>query len=215
MKLTLNRLKDSAFWSGGGFSLPKFDIERMRAASGRAEQGFLEYVRLRDSVSFPLSMIDKITPRPEEGVRNMLESLGLEAMYGVDTGLDMTKFKSLADFVAECTRIPLSPTKPIVGDKIFQWETGLPSSLWTNCKDTDPLIMLPYRWEMTGHRMPELLLSKKSGKDNLKVWIEKCGLDIPEEKFGDLLTAVKEDSLAKHKTLTAEEFLAVAKPFTA
>ncbi len=48
--------------------------------NGRAEQGFLEYLRLRDSVAFPLSMIDKITPRPEEGVRNMLASLGLEGM---------------------------------------------------------------------------------------------------------------------------------------
>ncbi|MDR1550556.1 MAG: hypothetical protein LBT06_18490 [Hungatella sp.] len=140
-------------------------------------------------------------------------ALGLAALYGVDTGVDMSKFKSLADFVAECSRIPIPPTKPIVGDKIFLWETGLPSSLWTNCKDTDPLIMLPYHWDIIGQTEPQLLMSKKSGKDNLKVWLKKCNMEVPEEKFSALLLALKELSLKKHKTLDEEEFISVAREF--
>ncbi|MDR2247976.1 MAG: mannitol dehydrogenase family protein [Treponema sp.] len=49
---------------------------------GLAEAGFLEYIRDPGKVSFPWSMIDKITPRPDEGVRQMLESLGFTDTEG-------------------------------------------------------------------------------------------------------------------------------------
>ncbi|MGN1146857.1 MAG: mannitol dehydrogenase family protein [Lachnospiraceae bacterium] len=45
---------------------------------GLAEQGFLDYVENPAKVSFPWSMIDKITPRPDEGVRSMLLQEGFE-----------------------------------------------------------------------------------------------------------------------------------------
>lgn len=133
-------------------------------------------------------------------------ALALESMYGVDSGLDMSKFKGLSEFVAECARMPVARTKPIVGEDIFYWETGLPSSLWVNVKDIDPLIMLPYHWDMTGHRMPELLLSKKSGKDNVKTWLEKCSLSVPEEQLNELLNRIKYRSLEEHRTLNEKDF---------
>jgi fructuronate reductase len=49
---------------------------------GLAEKGFLDYIRDPGKVSFPWSMIDKITPRPDEGVRQMLESLGFNDTEG-------------------------------------------------------------------------------------------------------------------------------------
>lgn len=133
-------------------------------------------------------------------------ALGLEALYGVDSGLRMELFKELSRFVTERTRVNPGPTKPVVGEKIFLWETGLPSSLWVNCKDIDPLIMLPYSYEVTGQNEPYLLLGKKSGKDNLKTWIADAGADVPEEKMGELLQLVKKKSYAEKRDLTMEEF---------
>ncbi|MCL2184920.1 MAG: mannitol dehydrogenase family protein [Treponema sp.] len=51
----------------------------------KADAGFLNYIRDKSKVSFPWSMIDKITPRPDESVREMLLSAGLEEMQGVIT----------------------------------------------------------------------------------------------------------------------------------
>ena len=45
---------------------------------GSAEKEFLDYIRNRSVVSFPLSMIDKITPGPDQGVKAMLEKTGFE-----------------------------------------------------------------------------------------------------------------------------------------
>ncbi|MDR1535832.1 MAG: mannitol dehydrogenase family protein [Planctomycetota bacterium] len=46
--------------------------------AGLAEAGFAGYVGNPAEVSFPWSMIDKITPRPDEGVRKMLLEAGFE-----------------------------------------------------------------------------------------------------------------------------------------
>lgn len=133
-------------------------------------------------------------------------ALSLETMYGVSSGLDMTQFRSLSQFISDVTRVPVAPTKPVVGEKIFLWETGLPSSLWVNSKDIDPLIMLPYMWTMTGQTEPDLLLGKKSGKDNLKTWLDRHGLTVSEESMGELLNRIKKKSYAEKRDITADEF---------
>jgi fructuronate reductase len=62
---------------------------------GKAEAGFLNYVYDRQKISFPWTMIDKITPRPDEGVKTILAVAGLEDIEGVIT----TKNTYVAPFV--------------------------------------------------------------------------------------------------------------------
>ena len=52
---------------------------------GLAEKGFLSYVEDPARVSFPWSMIDKITPRPDDGVKEMLKKTGFDDTEGVIT----------------------------------------------------------------------------------------------------------------------------------
>lgn len=51
--------------------------------NGLAESGFVSYIE--EKVSFPWTMIDKITPRPDESVRMLLQKDGLEGMEPVVT----------------------------------------------------------------------------------------------------------------------------------
>jgi fructuronate reductase len=53
--------------------------------NGVADKGFLDYISDKNKVSFPWSMIDKITPRPDDSVREMLAGAGLEDMQGIVT----------------------------------------------------------------------------------------------------------------------------------
>lgn len=46
--------------------------------NGKAEPGFADYVNTPGRLSFPWTMIDKITPRPDPEVRKMLEDAGFE-----------------------------------------------------------------------------------------------------------------------------------------
>ncbi|MDR2952170.1 MAG: mannitol dehydrogenase family protein [Treponema sp.] len=53
--------------------------------NGAASAGFLDYVHDKKKLAFPWTMIDKITPRPFDGVSDSLESCGLEDMRSVET----------------------------------------------------------------------------------------------------------------------------------
>lgn len=52
---------------------------------GLVEPGFMEYLKDENKVSFPWTMIDKITPRPSSEIANGLEAEGIEAMRPVVT----------------------------------------------------------------------------------------------------------------------------------
>lgn len=53
---------------------------------GLVDPGFVDYLDNRDLVSFPWTMIDKITPRPSEEVRKVLEQDGYESAAIACTG---------------------------------------------------------------------------------------------------------------------------------
>ena len=53
--------------------------------AGLVPQGFLDYLKDESKVSFPWSMIDKITPRPDAKVQKMLEEDGFEDNYTIIT----------------------------------------------------------------------------------------------------------------------------------
>lgn len=62
---------------------------------GLAEAGFLAYLEDKEKVSFPWTMIDKITPRPDEKVEKMLKSDGISGISPVIT----SKHTYIAPFV--------------------------------------------------------------------------------------------------------------------
>lgn len=51
------------------------------AELGRVEQGFVNYINDRNKITFPWSMIDKITPRPHESIEHILKE---DEVEGVD-----------------------------------------------------------------------------------------------------------------------------------
>lgn len=70
-------------------------ISRKWVAQGLVEEGFLNYINNPQKVTFPWSMIDKITPRPAESVKEALKESGF-ANVGI---LCTTKNTFIAPFV--------------------------------------------------------------------------------------------------------------------
>ncbi len=70
-------------------------IAREWLKKGFVEQEFIDYLEDESKVTFPLTMIDKITPRPSETVKKTLEDLGLENMNIIVT----SKSSYMAPFV--------------------------------------------------------------------------------------------------------------------
>lgn len=89
--MLLERYKNGAFpiamlsidnCSNNGDKLKSSIIEIAKewVKKGFSDDGFIEYLEDSKKVSFPLSMIDKITPRPSEIISKKLEETGLEGM---------------------------------------------------------------------------------------------------------------------------------------
>ena len=55
------------------------------AEKGHVEQGFVDYINDKTKVTFPWSMIDKITPRPHESIEHILEEDGVEGVEPIIT----------------------------------------------------------------------------------------------------------------------------------
>ncbi len=77
---------------------------------GLAEKGFLEYITDPSKVSFPWTMIDKITPRPDAKVAEMLKQDGIEELDAVIT----SKNTYIAPFVnaEECEYLVIEDAFP-------------------------------------------------------------------------------------------------------
>lgn len=78
--------------------------------NGSAESGFSDYVKDKTKVSFPWTMIDKITPRPDASVEEILKQDGIEELTPVIT----SKNTYAAPFVnaEECEYLIIEDTFP-------------------------------------------------------------------------------------------------------
>lgn len=140
--------------------------------------------------------------------------LSLKLLYGVDTGIQLDKIVETSKMLRQMTGQDVHPHKAVVGDRIFTYETGLPWSLWKNCRDENPTAMFSYMWEVTGHKGPGLVIGKKSGKDNIKDYLDKLGLVADNDQVTRILDLVKEKAYEVNRVLNDDEFRAIHKKVT-
>jgi len=137
--------------------------------------------------------------------------LALKLLYGVDTGVDLSRLVETSKMLRKMTKMDVYPHKAVVGDRIFTYETGLPWSLWKNCRDENPTAMFSYMWPVTGHSGPAIVIGKKSGKDNIADFLNQLGLKADSEQITEILSNVKEKAYEVNRALKAEEFIEIHK----
>ena len=71
---------DNCSHNGDKLKLAITTFAKEWAKNGVVEEGFVSYTEDENKVSFPWTMIDKITPHPSEQVKKALEDLGLQDM---------------------------------------------------------------------------------------------------------------------------------------
>ena len=139
------------------------------------------------------------------GNANLLEvALALEALYGIPTRLDLSKARELASLVRERSGYDLAPWSPLTGDNLFTRESGAVASQFH-----DPSAIEPYASDVVGAQRG-IVLGKKSGLDSIRLKAEELGLDLPEERFPELLAAVKALAVERKRLVTDAEFRRLA-----
>jgi isopropylmalate/homocitrate/citramalate synthase len=137
--------------------------------------------------------------------------MALLTLYGIDVGIDYSKLNELSELVMEICGIETPANRPFVGSKAYTIESGIVTSWFKNAFEKDPTIVFPVHPKFVGHSMPEIILGKKSGVDNITLWSQKLGIELSEEEKMTVLNQVKLRSHDLKRTLTEDEFRKIAK----
>jgi isopropylmalate/homocitrate/citramalate synthase len=137
--------------------------------------------------------------------------LALQMLYGLETSIDCSKLYGLSRLVRELAGVPVAPNRAVVGDRIFNVESGIITSWVKNVGSENLLEAFPFRPEFVGQTGPEIVLGKGSGLDSVLIWLDKCGLGpANEEQSMEILTRVKAASLERKGLLDKETFTEIA-----
>jgi isopropylmalate/homocitrate/citramalate synthase len=131
-------------------------------------------------------------------------AIALRALYGVETGLRLDRIREAAARIQELSGYGLAPWKPLTGETLFRRESGAVASQFH-----DPPSIEPYSSELVGADRA-IVLGKKSGLDSIRIKVEELGLEVPEERWPELLAQVKELGTRKRGLVTDDELRELA-----
>ena len=131
-------------------------------------------------------------------------ALALEALYGVETGLRLDRLRTVSELVRETAGTPIEAWKPVAGENLFVRESGAVASQFHI-----PKAIEPYSADLVGAERA-IVLGKKSGLDSIRLKCEELGLEVPEERWPELLEQVKQLGTEKRGLVTDEEFRRLA-----
>lgn len=139
--------------------------------------------------------------------------LALLTMYGVDTGIRTERFFDLSKLVMELAGVSQPSNRPVVGDRLFNVESGIITT-WVRNVGDDLTESFPYRPELVGQPPPRLVLGKGSGLDSVAAALDRHGRTATQDQLQEILGNVKERSLSTKGLLEDDEFLEIVEKVT-
>jgi isopropylmalate/homocitrate/citramalate synthase len=135
--------------------------------------------------------------------------LALRCLYGKDLGIKTDQFVDVSRFVMDLARVTQPPNRPIVGDKLYEVESGIIAGWIRLARKEHPLEYVPFAPELVGQKPVNIVLGKNSGPPSIDEWCEKLGITATDEEKMAILQGVKAKSFEKKDLLTTDEFKAV------
>jgi isopropylmalate/homocitrate/citramalate synthase len=132
--------------------------------------------------------------------------LSLLTMYGVDLGIKTEKLYGIAKFLREATGMPIRPNTPVVGDTLFNIESGIVTNMYKNSKDEAPNEIYPFLPELAGQYPSKIVLGKHSGLPSVDLHLRSLGIEATDEEQAELLQAIKDLAVKKKDVLRQDEF---------
>src|SRR3972149_2317793 len=136
--------------------------------------------------------------------------LSLLCLHGVDIGIRTEKFCEVSRFVMEKAGVTQPPNRPIVGDKLYEVESGIIAGWFRLARKEAPLEYVPFSADLVAQKPVNVVLGKNSGPPSMEEWCEKLGIQANEQERMAMLLKVKAKSFEKKGLLTAAEFKAIA-----
>ena len=137
-------------------------------------------------------------------------AMALLTMYGIDIGLNYDKLYPLSKLVQEIAGVDVPSNRSVVGDKLFQVESGIIANWFKNCGLEHQTELFPFKPEFVGQPAADVVIGKGSGMDTINIWLERLQIQATQEQAIAILAAVKASGLEKKSLLTVDEFKTIA-----
>jgi isopropylmalate/homocitrate/citramalate synthase len=137
--------------------------------------------------------------------------ISLLTMYGVDTGIRTEHLTKLSRYVRKIAKLAMASNRQIVGDTVFDIESGIIASWFKNVGPEHLLEVFPIHWDLVGQRPARVVLGKNSGLDSIKMHLQRLRVKATDDQVNELVLRVKTASLKKKGLVDDQEFRKMVK----
>jgi isopropylmalate/homocitrate/citramalate synthase len=137
-------------------------------------------------------------------------ALAMKTLYDVDLGLKTERFVEISRLVQQLAGVRIPANRCVVGEQLFDIESGIIVSWLRNCGKEFPTELVPFRPELVGNTGPRAVLGKGSGIDAVAYFLEQMGIEATPDQMLRLLNEVKERSLQEKRLVSLQELREMA-----
>ncbi len=130
--------------------------------------------------------------------------VALEMLYGVDTGIDLSKLYNLSKFIEKVSGVPLPYNKPIVGRNTFLHESEL-HVMSALKKEKFWMCFMPYKSEIVGQKQSLIFGPTTLHGDAIKMKCKQMGIKNCEKYLNEIIEKTR--SIIIEKKFISEQEL--------
>jgi isopropylmalate/homocitrate/citramalate synthase len=118
-------------------------------------------------------------------------------------------FCEVSRFILEKAKVTIPGNRPIVGDLLYQIESGIVAGFFRRAREKHPLEYVPFAPEMVGQKPVGIVIGKNSGMPSVEEWCEKMKIKASESQMMAMIPLIKEKSFETKDLLSESEFRAI------
>ena len=136
----------------------------------------------------------------------------LEMHKGIDTGTDLTKITGLSELVSTITKMPIHDNKPVVGKRPYLSEPGISMDISYKLAHNNAVqvnnYLITVNPSVIGRKdNVEFVLGKSSGKNSVRLFLEKYDLKASDEEIAEILKMIVEEAFVTKSLVSEDAFL--------
>jgi isopropylmalate/homocitrate/citramalate synthase len=132
-------------------------------------------------------------------------ALALRMLYGIEHNLATDEFYGLSRLVRERTGHTIPSNRAVVGERLFEIESGIIAGWYERCIDEHPTEVFPFHWDVVGQPPARIVYGKGSGLPSVEIALKALGISADDDQMRELLGAIKSRALETKALLPFEE----------
>lgn len=130
--------------------------------------------------------------------------MALQHLMNIDCGVDLSQIAAVSQVVAHVSRMPIARNKPIVGEGLFEVESGIVVGIIEHLKNT-PFggeLFFPFKPAVAGLKPHSVLAGRGSGAKSIQYFLGQRGIEADAATVKRITERVKDLALIFKDALT-------------